>query len=424
MTPLVTRSKNFNPTPDNVSSPTSTTVTPHSSPPADSRQRVKQFMQDLQDQICQGLEQLDGQAHFQEDSWQRPERGGGRTRVMQNGRVFEQGGVNYSEVWGNTLPPTILNQRPDAVDHDFFATGTSMVLHPRNPYVPTVHLNYRYFEAGPVWWFGGGADLTPYYPFAEDAIHFHQTLKQACDPHHPEYYPTFKRWCDEYFYLKHRQETRGIGGIFFDYLDGQNQLYQGPNLEGAAAQYNNRIRTIDCGWEALFAFIRSCGESFLPAYLPIVERRQGMEYGDQQRQFQAYRRGRYVEFNLVYDRGTLFGLQTDGRAESILMSLPPQVRWEYGYTPEPNTPEAQLYEVFLKPQDWVDWSADQNLRFRFYHELKECYRYLFDQLAQAGLSTTETAKLSQKLLHSRDESLTSLVQKGEINDFLKVYPDQ
>lgn len=381
-------------------------------------------MRGLQDQICQGLEQLDGQACFQEDCWQRPERGGGRTRVIQNGRVFEQGGVNYSEVWGSTLPPAILNQRPEAVGHDFFATGTSMVLHPRNPYVPTVHLNYRYFEAGPVWWFGGGADLTPYYPFSEDAIHFHQTLKQACDPHHPEFYPTFKRWCDEYFYLKHRKEARGIGGIFFDYQDGRGQLYQGPDLEGAAAQYSDHVGTIDCGWEALFAFIRSCGESFLPAYLPIVERRQGMEYGDRQRQFQAYRRGRYVEFNLVYDRGTLFGLQTDGRAESILMSLPPQVRWEYGYTPEPNTPEAQLYEVFLKPQDWVNGSVSQQLRFRFHHELEEFYRSLFDQVAQADLSEHETTQLSQTLLHARDGSLKSLIHEGETNDFLQIYPDQ
>ena len=203
--------------------------------PNDSRERVKQFVQKLQDDICQGLEQLDGLARFQEDNWERAEGGGGRTRVIREGRVFEQGGVNFSEVWGDTLPPAILNQRPEAAGHDFFATGTSMVLHPRNPYVPTVHLNYRYFEAGPVWWFGGGADLTPYYPFAEDAVHFHQTIKQACDGHHQEYYPTFKRWCDEYFYLKHRQEARGIGGIFFDYQDNRGKLYCGPHNDGAAA---------------------------------------------------------------------------------------------------------------------------------------------------------------------------------------------
>jgi coproporphyrinogen III oxidase len=200
-------------------------------PPENSRQRVSQFLKDLQDQICQRLEALDGGAQFQEDSWVREEGGGGRSRVMKEGRVFEQGGVNFSEVMGKDLPPSILVQRPEATGHAWYATGTSMVLHPRNPYVPTVHLNYRYFEAGPVWWFGGGIDLTPYYPFAEDAAQFHRTIKQACDRHHPEYYPTFKRWCDEYFYLKHRQETRGVGGIFFDYQDGRGQLYHGSMLK-------------------------------------------------------------------------------------------------------------------------------------------------------------------------------------------------
>ena len=233
-----------------------------------------------------------------------------------------------------------------------------MVLHPRNPYVPTVHLNYRYFEAGPVWWFGGGADLTPYYPFAEDAAHFHKTLKQACDTHHSEYYPTFKRWCDEYFYLKHRQETRGVGGLFFDYQDGQGELYKGPDANGPAAVYSAALSNLaPRSWEDLFGFIQDCGRAFLPAYVPIVERRQGREYSDRERNFQLYRRGRYVEFNLVYDRGTIFGLQTNGRTESILMSLPPLVRWEYGYQPEPNTPEARLYEIFLKPQDWANWTG-------------------------------------------------------------------
>ncbi|MFB2923065.1 oxygen-dependent coproporphyrinogen oxidase [Aerosakkonema funiforme] len=335
---------------------TSQVTTPQNIPPADSKARVSQFMKKLQDDICEALEQLDGSATFREDSWERPEGGGGRSRVLREGGVFEQGGVNFSEVWGDHLPPSILTQRPEAAGHRFYATGTSMVLHPRNPYVPTVHLNYRYFEAGPVWWFGGGADLTPYYPFAEDAAHFHKTFKQACDAHYSEYYPTFKRWCDEYFYLKHRQETRGIGGIFFDYQDGQGQLYRGPDVNGPAGVYSASIGDLKPRtWEDLFAFVQDCGYGFLSAYLPIAERRRGIEYGDRERNFQLYRRGRYVEFNLVYDRGTIFGLQTNGRTESILMSLPPLVRWEYGYQPEPNTPEAQLYEVFLKPQDWANW---------------------------------------------------------------------
>lgn len=326
--------------------------------PSDSRQRVATFLKTLQDQICQALEAADGGAQFQEDSWQRPGGGGGRSRVLKNGSLLEQGGVNFSEVWGEQLPPSILSQRPEAAGHGFYATGTSMVLHPRNPYVPTVHLNYRYFEAGPVWWFGGGADLTPYYPFAEDAQHFHRVHKAACDRHHSEYYPVFKRWCDEYFYLKHRGEARGIGGIFFDYQDGTEQeLYRGPNPDGEAARYSHQVGAVGprC-WENLFAFIQSCGQAFLEAYLPIVERRRHIEYGDRERQFQLYRRGRYVEFNLLYDRGTIFGLQTNGRTESILMSLPPLVRWEYNYHPEPNSPEAELYTTFLKPQDWVNWS--------------------------------------------------------------------
>ncbi len=325
-----------------------------STPPVDSRHRVKQFMQNLQDEICSALERLDGKARFREDQWERPEGGEGRTRVIREGRIFEQGGVNFSEVWGDTLPPSILTQRPEAVGHEFFVTGTSMVLHPRNPYVPTVHLNYRYFEAGPVWWFGGGADLTPYYPFAEDAIQFHALLKSACDVCYPEYYPVFKRWCDEYFYLKHRQEQRGIGGIFFDYQDADGVLYVGPDTDGPAALYSQQVGKVPRNWEDLFGLVQHCGGAFLPAYLPIAQRRQKMEYGDRERNFQLYRRGRYVEFNLVYDRGTIFGLQTNGRAESILMSLPPLTRWEYGYQPEPGTPEAQLTEIFLKPHDWAD----------------------------------------------------------------------
>lgn len=344
-----------------VNGMTQTTPTPSkasaSTPPSDSRDRVKQFMMDLQDQICQKLSELDGEA-FHEDVWQREEGGGGRSRVLKQGNIFEQGGVNFSEVWGNQLPPSILAQRPEAAGHGFFATGTSMVLHPRNPYVPTVHLNYRYFEAGPVWWFGGGIDLTPYYPFAEDVVQFHQTIKDACDRKHADYYPVFKNWCDEYFYLKHRQETRGVGGIFFDYQDGRGELYRGPDQKGPAAQLSREIGELPPrSWEDLFSFAQSCGHAFLPAYVPIVERRHQTEYGDRERQFQLYRRGRYVEFNLVYDRGTIFGLQTNGRTESILMSLPPLVRWEYSYNPEPGTPEAELYETFLKPQDWIHWQA-------------------------------------------------------------------
>jgi coproporphyrinogen III oxidase len=330
-------------------------------PPSNSREQVSQFLKSLQDSICQGLETLDGTGKFSEDSWQREEGGGGRSRIMKEGNLFEQGGVGFSEVWGTKLPPSILVQRPEAEGHTWYATGTSMVLHPRNPYVPTVHLNYRYFEAGPVWWFGGGIDLTPYYPFAEDAAHFHQTLKQACDRHHTEYYPTFKLWCDEYFYLKHRQETRGIGGIFFDYQDTQGVLYPvsypGSQSDTPAALHSQKVGAVkQRTWEDIFAFVQSCGNAFLPAYTPIVERRQSLEYGDRQRNFQLYRRGRYVEFNLVYDRGTIFGLQTNGRTESILMSLPPLVRWEYSYQPEPGSPEAELYEKFLKPQDWAGWT--------------------------------------------------------------------
>jgi len=325
-------------------------------PPSTAKDRVSEFMKQLQDEISQALAEIDGVGQFQEDSWERPEGGGGRSRVMREGAIFEQGGVNFSEVWGSNLPPSILSSRPEAAGHKFYATGTSMVLHPRNPYVPTVHLNYRYFEAGPVWWFGGGADMTPYYPFAEDAMHFHKTFKQACDNHHQEYYPVFKRWCDEYFYLKHRQETRGVGGLFFDYQDGRGALYRGPSADKEAALYSNQIGELPTrNWEEIFAFVKECGKAFLPAYLPIVQKRHPMEYGDRQRNFQLYRRGRYVEFNLVYDRGTIFGLQTNGRTESILMSLPPLVRWEYGYKPEPSTPEAELYETFLKPQDWVNW---------------------------------------------------------------------
>jgi coproporphyrinogen III oxidase len=323
-------------------------------PPADSRSRAKALLMGLQDSICAGLASLDGGADFEEQSWERPEGGGGRSRVMKDGRVFEQGGVNFSEVEGERLPPSILSQRPEAEGHRWFATGTSMVLHPRNPYVPTVHLNYRYFEAGPVWWFGGGADLTPYYPFLEDARHFHRTLKGACDGVDPAYYKVFKPWCDEYFFLKHRGETRGVGGIFYDYQDPGGVLYKGGDPEGPAAAASAAVGPLHQNWEQLFALASACGNAFLPSYVPIVERRHGLGWGEVERQFQLYRRGRYVEFNLVFDRGTIFGLQTNGRTESILMSLPPLVRWEYGYTAAEGSREALLTDLFTRPQNWLE----------------------------------------------------------------------
>ena len=322
-------------------------------PPANSRERARALVMGLQDSICAGLEQFDGGGRFEEESWVRPEGGGGRSRVIKGGRVFEQGGVNFSEVEGTELPPSILNQRPEAKGHRWYATGTSMVLHPRNPFIPTVHLNYRYFEAGPVWWFGGGADLTPYYPFLEDAKHFHQTLKNACDSVNPAYYQVFKPWCDEYFYLKHRDETRGVGGIFYDYQDPRGVLYKGQAPEGPAAAAGQGVGPIQQSWEQLFNLASACGNAFLPSYLPIAEKRQHTPYGERERQFQLYRRGRYVEFNLVFDRGTIFGLQTNGRTESILMSLPPLVRWEYGYKAEAGSREALLTDLFTKPQNWL-----------------------------------------------------------------------
>ena len=321
-------------------------------PPADSRGRVKTFLMGLQSHICAELTRLDGEGCFLEDSWIRAEGGGGHSRVMKEGRVLEQGGVNFSEVEGDQLPPAILNQRPEAAGHKWFATGTSMVLHPRNPYVPTVHLNYRYFEAGPVWWFGGGADLTPYYPFLDDARHFHRTLQEACDSVDPAYHPVFSKWCDEYFYLKHRRETRGVGGIFFDYQDPRGVLYRGQDPTGPAALASAASGTTQHDWEKLFSLMQACGNAFLPSYLPILERRAGISYGEPEREFQLYRRGRYVEFNLVFDRGTIFGLQTNGRTESILMSLPPLVRWEYRYEPRQGSREKLLYDEFLRPREW------------------------------------------------------------------------
>ena len=332
-------------------------------PPNDSRNRARSMVMGLQDEICAGLEALDGEGRFQDERWVRPEGGGGRSRVMREGRVFEQGGVNFSEVQGNELPPSILKQRPEAKGHPWFATGTSMVLHPRNPYIPTVHLNYRYFEAGPVWWFGGGADLTPYYPFLDDARHFHRTHQQACNSVHPNLHKVFKPWCDEYFYLKHRGETRGVGGIFYDYQDSRGTLYKGQDSTGVAAKVSSELGATPLSWEQLFSLGQANGRAFLPSYAPIVEQRHSTAYGDREREFQLYRRGRYVEFNLVWDRGTIFGLQTNGRTESILMSLPPLVRWEYGYTAEAGSREALLTDLFTTPQDWLgDTSLEDRCR--------------------------------------------------------------
>ncbi|RUO26958.1 oxygen-dependent coproporphyrinogen oxidase [Aliidiomarina minuta] len=299
---------------------------------------VKTYLLQLQDNICQQLEALDGGASFQEDSWQREAGGGGRSRVLKQGRVFEQGGVNFSHVYGAQMPASATAHRPELAGRSFHACGVSLVLHPRNPHVPTSHANVRFFiaeKAGeePAWWFGGGFDLTPFYPREEDAVHWHKTAKKACDAFGADYYPRYKHWCDEYFYLPHREETRGVGGLFFDDLN--------CNLKG------------EKDFAHAFGLMQSVGDHFLPAYAPIVERRKDTEYGERERQFQLYRRGRYVEFNLVYDRGTLFGLQTGGRTESILMSMPPLVRWEYMHTPEPGTAESLLYERYLKPQDWL-----------------------------------------------------------------------
>ena len=294
---------------------------------------IKTYLLALQDRICAAIEAEDHSGRFQEESWERAEGGGGRSRVLSEGEVFEQAGVGFSHVHGPGLPPSATAQRPDLAGRSFEALGVSVVFHPRNPYVPTTHMNVRFFLAEkpghePVWWFGGGFDLTPYYGFEEDAVHWHTIAKQACEPFGPDVYPRLKRWCDEYFFLRHRNEPRGIGGLFFDDLN-------------------------EWGFERCFALLRSVGDHFLPAYLAILDRRRDTPYGERERDFQLYRRGRYVEFNLVWDRGTLFGLQSGGRTESILMSLPPLVRWRYNWHPEPGTPEARLYEEFLKPRDWV-----------------------------------------------------------------------
>lgn len=293
---------------------------------------VKAYLLELQDRICDSLAAVDG-GQFAEDTWQRAEGGGGRSRVLADGAVIEKGGVNFSHVMGDAMPASATAHRPELAGRSFEAMGVSLVIHPANPYAPTSHANVRFFiaekdGAHPVWWFGGGYDLTPYYGSVEDCVHWHKTAFEACAPFGSDVYPRYKHWCDEYFYLKHRNEARGVGGLFFDDL---NEL----------------------GFEQSFAFMRAVGDSYLPAYRPILERRKDSPYGERERQFQLYRRGRYVEFNLVYDRGTLFGLQTGGRTESILMSLPPLVRWEYDFHPEPDSPEARLSRDFLPPQDWL-----------------------------------------------------------------------
>ena len=294
---------------------------------------IKAYYQGLQDRICNGLEQEDGKASFVEDAWEREEGGGGRSRVLTDGEVFEQAGVNFSLVHGANLPASATAHRRELAGRQFQAMGVSLVIHPHNPYVPTSHANVRFFmatkeNADPIWWFGGGFDLTPYYPFLEDVKEWHQTAKEACDPFGADVYSRYKKWCDDYFFLKHRNETRGVGGLFFDDLN-----------EG--------------GFDHCFNLMKSIGDHYIEAYRPIVARRKNTPYGERERDFQLYRRGRYVEYNLVYDRGTLFGLQTGGRTESILMSLPPLVKWRYNWKPEPNTPEAELYENYLQPHDWL-----------------------------------------------------------------------
>lgn len=297
------------------------------------KEQVKAFLLALQDQICLALADVDGGASFKEETWERAEGGGGRSRVLTQGNVFEQAGVNFSHVFGDKMPGSATAHRPELAGRGFEAMGVSLVIHPLNPHVPTSHANVRFFIAekageAPVWWFGGGFDLTPFYPVETDVVHWHQVAKQCCDAFGAEVYPKYKTWCDEYFYLKHRQETRGVGGLFFDDLN-------------------------EWGFAQSFAFMRSVGESYTKAYVPIVQARKDTPFTEAQRQFQLYRRGRYVEFNLVFDRGTLFGLQSGGRTESILMSMPPLVRWEYGYQPEPGSAEANLYERYLRPQDWL-----------------------------------------------------------------------
>jgi coproporphyrinogen III oxidase len=296
------------------------------------RLAVRNWLAGLQDSLVDALERADGRARFGRDRWERAGGGGGESRVIRDGALIEQGGVNFSEISGASLPASATHDRPALAGAPFSATGVSLVLHPNNPHVPTTHLNLRFFMAepaigAPVWWFGGGFDLTPFYPVREDVLHWHRTARDACAAI-PGSYPAFKAWCDRYFYLPHRQETRGVGGLFFDDLS-------------------------EPGFDRCFAFARAIGDAFPKAWLPIAERRRDTPFGERERSFQLLRRGRYVEFNLVYDRGTLFGLQTGGRTESILMSLPPLARWEYGYVPEPGSPEASLARDWLRPRDWL-----------------------------------------------------------------------
>jgi len=294
---------------------------------------VNAYLCQLQDQICNALAKVDGRSDFFEDAWERPGGGGGRTRVISDGAVFEKGGVNFSHVFGDQLPPSASAHRPELAGRRFQAMGVSLVIHPDNPFVPTSHANYRFFIAekegeAPVWWFGGGFDLTPYYGFEDDCRHWHQVAHDACAPFGNQVYPRYKKWCDDYFYLKHRSEARGVGGLFFDDLN-------------------------EWGFDRTFDFIQATSQAYLDAYLPIVEKRMHTPFTDRHKAFQCYRRGRYVEFNLVYDRGTLFGLQSGGRTESILMSLPPVVHWTYDWQPEPGSEEARLYQQFLPHQEWI-----------------------------------------------------------------------
>ncbi len=290
---------------------------------------VKEYLLRLQQRIVAELEQLDDGGRFREDTWERADGGGGLSRVLKDGGVFEQAGVNFSHVHGRELPPSATRNRPDLAGQGFEALGVSLVLHPHNPYVPTTHANFRLFVAGDgSWWFGGGYDLTPYYPYLEDVVEWHRTARDACTVLGGDAYARYKQWCDEYFYLKHRGETRGVGGLFFDDLNQPD-------------------------FDTCFRFVRSVGDSFMTAYAPIVQRRSEQPFGEREREFQLYRRGRYVEFNLIYDRGTVFGLQSGGRTESILMSLPPRVRWEYDWKPEPGSPEETLYRDYLRPGDWL-----------------------------------------------------------------------
>lgn len=293
---------------------------------------VIEFLKSLQDQICASLEAADGSGKFVEDNWQRAEGGGGRTRVLTNGNVIEQGGVNFSVVSGDKLPPSATAHRPELAGRKWQACGVSLVIHPKNPFIPTSHANVRFFIAekegeAPVWWFGGGFDLTPFYPFKEDVVHWHQTAKDICQPFGDDIYPAHKAWCDEYFYLKHRNETRGVGGLFFDDL--------------------NKWKFDKC-----FDYMKAVGEGFIDAYVPLMEKRKETPFTEQHRQFQLYRRGRYVEFNLVFDRGTLFGLQSGGRTESILMSMPPLARWEYNFQAEASS-EEEMLQSYLVPQEWL-----------------------------------------------------------------------